>query len=72
MAIIKKSLIFFIQLYRYAISALLGHCCRFEPTCSCYAIQAIEAHGCVKGCRLALQRILRCHPWQPGGFDPLL
>lgn len=57
--------------YRFAFSLLLGHCCRFEPSCSCYAIEAIEIYGCLKGCHLAFWRLLRCHPWHPGGIDPV-
>ncbi|WP_407641498.1 membrane protein insertion efficiency factor YidD [Aquicella lusitana] len=64
-------LISLIRLYRLAISALLGHCCRFEPTCSTYAMEAIKRHGCLKGCRLMIMRLLRCHPWHPGGMDPV-
>lgn len=60
-----------IRFYRFAISGLLGSCCRFEPSCSLYTIDAIEKHGCLKGSGLGLWRILRCHPWQPGGYDPV-
>lgn len=71
MASIKTGLIALIKAYRFAISLLLGHCCRFEPTCSTYAMEAIERHGSLRGCRLALGRLLRCHPWRPGGLDPV-
>jgi putative membrane protein insertion efficiency factor len=56
-----------------ALHALFGPgCgCRFQPTCSCYAREALFKHGFFHGCRLALKRILRCHPWHPGGFDPV-
>jgi putative membrane protein insertion efficiency factor len=64
-------LIVLIRGYRFAISALLGHCCRFEPSCSAYAIQAIQSYGLVKGCGLTLRRVMRCHPWCPGGIDPV-
>lgn len=60
-----------IRVYRFAISALLGHCCRFEPSCSTYAMEAIKTHGCFKGCCFSLWRVLRCHPWHPGGIDPV-
>lgn len=67
----KTSLITLIRFYRYAISGLLGNCCRFEPSCSTYTMEAIKMHGCGKGCLLGLWRILRCHPWHPGGIDPV-
>lgn len=60
-----------IRIYRYAVSPLLGPRCRFYPTCSCYADEAIEQHGALKGSYLTLRRLLRCHPWHPGGFDPV-
>ncbi len=61
----------FILGYRYTLSPLLGPTCRFYPSCSCYAEQAIDAHGAVRGCYLAARRLLRCHPWNPGGYDPV-
>lgn len=67
----KTCLISIIWVYRFAISALLGHCCRFEPTCSAYAMEAIHQHGCIKGCWYAMRRLLRCHPWHAGGHDPV-
>lgn len=61
-----------IYLYRYGISPMIGPRCRFQPTCSEYALEALERHGPVKGVWLALRRILRCHPWGgAGGFDPV-
>jgi putative membrane protein insertion efficiency factor len=57
--------------YQLFISPLLGPRCRFYPTCSHYAIEALETHGVLRGSWLALRRILRCHPWNPGGFDPV-
>lgn len=68
---IKDLLIAMIKLYRYAIGILLRCRCRFEPSCSTYAMEAIETYGCLKGCYLALRRLLRCHPWHPGGIDPV-
>jgi len=50
---------------------MLGYCCRFHPTCSSYAIEAIQKQGCLYGCYLTLKRILRCHPWAEGGYDPV-
>jgi putative membrane protein insertion efficiency factor len=60
-----------IKAYRYLLSPWLGAHCRFHPTCSCYAITAIERFGAVRGSALALRRLLRCHPWHPGGIDPV-
>jgi len=57
--------------YRYLISPLLGPNCRFYPSCSCYAEEAVVLHGSMKGSYLAARRILRCHPWHPGGYDPV-
>lgn len=67
----KKLLINVIRVYRYAISPFIGPCCRFHPTCSDYGLQAIEQHGAWKGTWLTVRRISRCHPWHPGGFDPV-
>jgi putative membrane protein insertion efficiency factor len=60
-----------IHLYRFTLSYFLGRQCRFHPTCSAYALEAIETHGVLKGYRLATRRILRCHPWGASGFDPV-
>jgi hypothetical protein len=60
-----------IQLYRAAISPLSPPSCRYHPTCSAYALQAIDRHGAVRGLFLAMKRIFRCHPYHPGGFDPV-
>lgn len=60
-----------IRFYRYAISPLLGRSCRFEPSCSEYAIEALQRHGLLVGIWLAVRRVARCHPWHPGGFDPV-
>lgn len=60
-----------IVLYRTTLKPFLPPACRFYPTCSEYAIQAIDMHGPVNGAWLALKRILRCHPWNPGGYDPV-
>lgn len=64
-------LVALIRVYQYAISPLLGRSCRFHPTCSEYAIEALQRHGAWKGLGLALRRIGRCHPWHPGGYDPV-
>ena len=57
--------------YRYLLSPWWGRQCRFTPTCSQYAIDALERHGAARGSWLALKRVLRCHPWGGGGFDPV-
>lgn len=67
----KALLLGLIAVYRYAISPLLGRNCRFMPSCSEYASEAIHRHGSVRGGWLALRRVLRCHPWNPGGYDPV-
>ncbi|WP_035529997.1 membrane protein insertion efficiency factor YidD [Haemophilus sputorum] len=66
-----KLLLLPIYFYRYAISPLIGPRCRFYPTCSTYAVEAIKLHGALKGGWLALKRIARCHPWSEGGEDPV-
>lgn len=67
----QKVLIIFLRGYRYLVSPWFGNTCRFYPSCSNYAIKAIETHGAFKGSRLAVIRILHCHPWHPGGYDPV-
>jgi hypothetical protein len=64
-------LLLMIRIYQIALSPVLGPACRFEPTCSEYAYQAIASYGWVRGSLLAIKRILRCHPFNPGGFDPV-
>jgi hypothetical protein len=64
-------LITLIKLYRYLISPWLGQHCRFEPSCSAYALTALERYGAVKGTLLTIRRLSRCHPWHTGGFDPV-
>lgn len=67
-----KAVILPIRGYQLFISPLLGPRCRFYPSCSQYAIEAVQTHGVLKGVWLALRRILRCHPLHLGGFDPVL
>lgn len=68
---------FVVRAYQLTLSPFLhaifgpGSGCRFHPTCSCYAREALFAHGFFSGCRLAVRRIFRCHPWSPGGYDPV-
>jgi uncharacterized protein len=63
--------VFLIRLYQWTVSPLLGPRCRFYPSCSHYALEAVQRFGALRGSWLALRRLLRCHPWQPGGFDPV-
>jgi uncharacterized protein len=67
----RAILIGLIAVYRFCVSPLLGPRCRFHPSCSSYAREAIERHGALSGLVLALRRIARCHPWNPGGYDPV-
>lgn len=60
-----------ITLYRYIVSPVLQPCCRFTPSCSQYSIDAINRYGCLKGIYLSLRRIMRCHPFHPGGYEPV-
>lgn len=70
-ALIKFILKFLIKGYQLIISPLLGQNCRFQPTCSQYAKEAIERHGIRRGLRLGICRISKCHPWGSSGFDPV-
>ncbi len=67
----KKLLIYIIKLYQKYISSQTPRTCRFYPTCSEYSIEAIKKYGAIKGSFLAIKRILKCHPFHPGGYDPL-
>lgn len=70
-SLLARLLLLPIYFYRYAISPLIGPRCRFYPTCSTYAVEAIKIHGAIKGTGLALKRILRCNPLSEGGEDPV-
>jgi putative membrane protein insertion efficiency factor len=69
--IVRKVAVAPIAAYRACVSPFLMPRCRFHPSCSCYAQEAVERHGVVKGLGLAAWRLLRCHPFHPGGFDPV-
>ena len=71
MNIFTKILIKFIRLYQFLISPLLGNSCRYLPSCSDYSIEALKTYGFFKGLSLTIKRILSCHPWSNGGFDPV-
>ncbi|MDJ0809762.1 MAG: membrane protein insertion efficiency factor YidD [Desulfobacterales bacterium] len=57
--------------YQVIISPIIGPCCRFYPSCSAYALEAINRYGLLKGTNLCIRRLLKCHPFHPGGFDPV-
>jgi putative membrane protein insertion efficiency factor len=71
MNIIQRGFIGIVKGYRLLLSPWLGSACRFEPTCSLFAIEALEIHGAAKGSYLTAGRLLRCHPWCAGGHDPV-
>jgi putative membrane protein insertion efficiency factor len=66
---VKAVLIAVLRAYRFAISPLYGQVCRYYPSCSAYALEAVQEHGAARGSWLAARRVLRCHPWAPGGVD---
>ncbi len=68
---IRGALVFLLRIYQAILSPLLPAACRFDPTCSAYAVQAVQRHGAVRGSWLALRRLLRCRPGCPGGHDPV-
>jgi putative membrane protein insertion efficiency factor len=68
---VKYVLIGLLKAYRLVVSPLYGNVCRYYPSCSAYALRSVQVHGSVKGSWLAARRLLRCHPWTPGGYDPV-
>lgn len=70
-ALLKAALIAPIRLYQWTLSPLLGVNCRYAPSCSAYAVEAIATHGPIEGLWLAIRRIARCHPWGGSGYDPV-
>jgi len=68
---VKYLLIGLLKAYRLLISPLYGNVCRYYPSCSAYALRAVQVHGALKGSWLAARRLVRCHPWTPGGYDPV-
>ncbi|WP_394867231.1 membrane protein insertion efficiency factor YidD [Paraclostridium bifermentans] len=68
---LTRVFIYIVRFYQKHISLLKGPTCRFYPTCSQYAIEALKKYGALKGSYLAIRRILKCHPFHPGGYDPL-
>lgn len=70
-ALPQAALMGLVQAYRYFLSPVLGSACRFEPTCSAYALTALQSHGAMIGGYLTVRRLARCHPWCAGGHDPV-
>ncbi|MBP3806651.1 MAG: membrane protein insertion efficiency factor YidD [Oribacterium sp.] len=68
---LSKVMIFLIRCYQKGISPYIGAHCKYTPTCSQYAVEAIQKYGCIYGSCLAIWRILRCNPWSKGGYDPV-
>jgi putative membrane protein insertion efficiency factor len=67
----KYVLVALLRAYRAVISPLYGQVCRYHPSCSAYALEAVQVHGSIKGSWLAVRRLSRCHPWAAGGYDPV-
>jgi uncharacterized protein len=67
----RRLLLLALRAYRFLLSPWIGNQCRFAPTCSQYAIEAVDRFGALRGSWLALRRVARCHPWHPGGYDPV-
>ncbi|MEE8405500.1 MAG: membrane protein insertion efficiency factor YidD [candidate division Zixibacteria bacterium] len=71
MSLLTYPLVYLIRFYQILISPLIGSNCRFHPSCSSYAIESFSQYGVMKGLFLTLKRLSKCHPWHPGGYDPV-
>jgi putative membrane protein insertion efficiency factor len=69
--LIQEGILVLIHLYQHTFSTLLGPCCRFTPSCSSYALLSVQRFGIIDGARLTCKRFVRCHPFHPGGYDPV-
>ena len=67
----RRLVVALLRAYRFAISPMYGQVCRYYPSCSAYALEAVETHGAWRGTGLAIRRLGRCHPWTAGGYDPV-
>jgi len=67
----RRALVLAVRAYQLLVSPLLGPVCRYAPSCSSYAVGALQTHGALRGSALAAGRVLRCHPWAAGGWDPV-
>lgn len=71
MSLATRLLLMLVRVYQYVFSPYFGTQCRFAPTCSHYAVDALKKHGAIKGSYLTIRRLFRCHPWHAGGYDPV-
>ena len=69
--LLEETMIALIHAYKYTLSLLIGPCCRFTPSCSSYAILSIRRFGVLRGSQYAVKRLIKCHPFHPGGYDPI-